>query len=150
VISGFPAVPPWFRKLFPYSKWGAEVNALITPMFFAWLVGPMETVEVDVEQPGGGGTLTQRSGVKIEKCRYLAESGCAAMCVNLCKSPCQTFFTNELGMPLYMEPNFEDGSCLMVFGQQPPALDDDPCISKQPCLGDCPTAVVDSPRCHKM
>lgn len=27
VISGFPEIPDWFRKLFPYSKWGAEVNA---------------------------------------------------------------------------------------------------------------------------
>ena len=41
-------------------------------------------------------------------CRYLAESGCAGMCVNLCKSPVQTFFTKELGMPLTMKPNFED------------------------------------------
>lgn len=31
----------------------------------------------------------QMSAVKIERCRYLAESGCAAMCVNLCKAPCQ-------------------------------------------------------------
>lgn len=33
VISGFPQVPPWFRRAFPYSKWGAEVNAKITPAF---------------------------------------------------------------------------------------------------------------------
>lgn len=31
----------------------------------------------------------QMSAVKIERCRYLAESGCAAMCINLCKAPCQ-------------------------------------------------------------
>ncbi len=36
-------------------------------------------------------------------CRYLAESNCAAMCTNLCKSPVQTFFTEELGMPLTMK-----------------------------------------------
>jgi len=36
VIAGFPRVPPWFRKLFPYSKWGAEVNAWITPIFFRY------------------------------------------------------------------------------------------------------------------
>lgn len=34
--------------------------------------------------------------------RYLAESGCAGMCVNLCKTPVQQFFTEELGMPLTM------------------------------------------------
>lgn len=133
------------RRAFPYSKWGAEVNARITPAFFTWLVsgccrgagcgwcrarvrllatqpciparyllrchlqhdarqlaslqytqspswpppephlqvGPMKTApaEVDGQQ--------QMSAVKIERCRYLAESGCAAMCVNLCKAPVQ-------------------------------------------------------------
>ena len=34
--------------------------------------------------------------------RYLAESACAGMCVNLCKAPVQQFFTQELGMPLTM------------------------------------------------
>lgn len=32
-------------------------------------------------------------------------------CVNLCKSPVQTFFTEQLGMPLTMNPNFDDFSC---------------------------------------
>ncbi len=31
------------------------------------------------------GGVVQRSSVKIQRCRYLAESGCTAMCVNLCK-----------------------------------------------------------------
>lgn len=38
VIRGFPQVPDWFRRVFPYSKWGAELNARITPAFFTWLV----------------------------------------------------------------------------------------------------------------
>lgn len=63
VIAGFPAIPPWFRKLFPYSKWGAQLNAKITPAFFTWLVGPMETVEVEVNGQ------VQRSGVHIKRCR---------------------------------------------------------------------------------
>lgn len=41
-MQGFPKVPNWFRKLFPYSDWGAELNARITPLFFSWLVGPCE------------------------------------------------------------------------------------------------------------
>ena len=45
---------------------------------------------------------------------YLAESGCVGMCVNLCKAPVQTFFTEQLGMPLTMSPNFEDLSCEMA------------------------------------
>jgi hypothetical protein len=42
ILEGFPKVPQWFRKAFPYSKWGAELNARITPAFFTWLVGPMK------------------------------------------------------------------------------------------------------------
>jgi hypothetical protein len=57
--------------------------------------------------PGGvrmGGAARRGLG---EHCRawasrYLAESACAGMCVNLCKAPVQQFFTQELGMPLTM------------------------------------------------
>lgn len=38
----------------------------------------MQTVEAEVD-----GGVRQLSGVHIERCRYLAESGCTAMCVNL-------------------------------------------------------------------
>jgi hypothetical protein len=38
-----------------------------------------------------------RSGVHIQKCRYLETSGCTGLCVNLCKLPTQYFFTEELG-----------------------------------------------------
>ncbi|GMH46052.1 hypothetical protein BSKO_14016 [Bryopsis sp. KO-2023] len=133
IIDGFPNIPDWFRKLFPYSKWGAELNAQITPAFFTWLVGPMETVEVEIEGE------TMKSGVHIQECRYLKESGCTGMCVNLCKAPCQTFFTEQLGMPLTMNPNFEDYSCEMIFGQRPPPLEKDP-VMEQGCLTECATA----------
>jgi len=143
VIAGFPRVPPWFRKLFPYSKWGAEVNAWITPIFFRWLVGPMERRETEING------RPQKSLVHITRCRYLAESKCAGMCVNLCKTPVQTFFTQELGMPLSMKPNFEDYSCEMVFGEVPlPAAVDD--AYSQPCLRECPSGRVDSQRCVKL
>ncbi|KAH7428978.1 hypothetical protein KP509_09G025400 [Ceratopteris richardii] len=96
VIQGFPKVPHWFRKLFPYSDWGAEFNARITPLFFEWLVGPCKVIEVKI------GEKTLKSGVQIEKCRYLETSGCTGMCVNLCKRPTQFFFTKELGYALDM------------------------------------------------
>jgi hypothetical protein len=134
VIAGFPAVPPWFRRVFPYTKWGAELNARITPAFFSWLVGPA-TVEAG---PVDGGVV-QASTVRIEKCRYLDESGCVAMCANLCKAPVQHFFTASLGMPLSMEPDFESGACVMVFGKTPPAIEADPGLVGAGCLGQCPT-----------
>jgi hypothetical protein len=146
VIKGFPEVSDWFRALFPYSKWGAELNAKITPTFFNFLVGPMETIVVDipVEQAAEGakkdankdGYVVQKSGVHIKKCRYLNESSCVGMCVNLCKIPTQEFFTKQLGMPLYMQPNFEDYSCTMTFGHYPPSLEEDP-VMQQSCLSLC-------------
>ncbi|CAM6109791.1 unnamed protein product [Calypogeia fissa] len=133
VLQGFPRVPDWFRRLFPYSDWGAELNARITPLFFEWLVGPCEIVEVQI------GDKVLQSGVQIKKCRYLETSGCTGMCINLCKVPTQYFFTEELGMPLTMEPNFEDLSCKMIFGQAPPSLEADPAL-KQGCFNTCPSA----------
>jgi len=57
----------------------------------------MQVVEVDV------GDKKLRSGVQIEKCRYLETSGCTGLCVNSCKMPTQYFFTTELGydLPLF-------------------------------------------------
>ncbi|CAI9093366.1 OLC1v1028852C1 [Oldenlandia corymbosa var. corymbosa] len=122
-----PGAPAQFRKLFPPTKWAAEFNAALTVPFFHWLVGPSEVVEVEVNG------VKQRSGVHIKKCRYLENSGCVGMCVNMCKIPTQDFFTNEFGLPLTMNPNFEDMSCEMVYGQVPPSFEDDP-VSKQPCF----------------
>ncbi len=82
-------------------------------------------------------------------CRYLAESGCVGMCVNLCKTPTQTFFTEELGMPLTMKPNFEDYSCDMVFGEVPPSLDTDE-VNTQACYDACPQGKAGLGKCHKL
>ena len=64
-------------------QWSAETNASITAIFFKWLVGPLETKEVDVDFEGE--KRTWRSGVQIKKCRYLEQSGCVGMCINMCK-----------------------------------------------------------------
>lgn len=64
-------------------QWTAEANAAITQKFFAWLVGPLEVKEVEVQFEGK--TQTWKSGVQIEKCRYLEQSGCKGMCINMCK-----------------------------------------------------------------
>lgn len=66
-------------------QWSAETNASITAIFFRWLVGPLETKEVDVEFEGE--KRIWRSGVQIKKCRYLEQSGCVGMCINMCKVP---------------------------------------------------------------
>ena len=37
-----------FRKLFPPTKWSAEINAAITVPFFQWLVGPAQVAKLYV------------------------------------------------------------------------------------------------------
>nr|ABK23534.1 unknown [Picea sitchensis] len=139
-----PGAPERFRKLFPPTKWAAEFNAAVTAPFFHWLVGPSEVVEVEVNG------VKQKSGVHIKKCRYLENSGCVGMCVNMCKLPTQDFFTNEFGLPLTMTPNFEDMSCDMVYGQPPPPPEEDPAF-KQPCYAAfCSMAQPDSEACPKL
>ncbi|XP_057852050.1 beta-carotene isomerase D27, chloroplastic [Cryptomeria japonica] len=139
-----PGAPQTFRKLFPPTQWSAEFNAALTVPFFQWLVGPSEVIEVEVNG------VKQRSGVHIKKCRYLENSGCVGMCVNMCKLPTQDFFTNEFGLPLTMTPNFEDMSCEMVYGQPPPPHDEDPAF-KQPCYAAlCSVAPADRDVCPKL
>jgi hypothetical protein len=60
--------------------------------------------------------------------------------------PTQKFFTEDFGMPLYMEPNFEDLSCNMIFGTPPPDLKDDP-VSTQPCFSSCALTTSASASC---
>ncbi|PAN33332.1 hypothetical protein PAHAL_6G012600 [Panicum hallii] len=139
-----PGAPEQFRKLFPPTRWACEFNAALTVPFFHWLVGPSEVIEVEVNG------VKQKSGVLIKKCRYLENSGCVGMCVNMCKIPTQDFFTNEFGLPLTMNPNFEDMSCEMIYGQVPPPLEEDP-ASKQPCYPNlCSMSTPSAPVCPKL
>ena len=52
-------------------------------------------------------------------------------------------------MPLTMEPNFEDLSCRMIFGQRPPEPEDDQAF-KQPCFSTCPTTSLSAEVCPKL
>ncbi|KAJ4954799.1 hypothetical protein NE237_011582 [Protea cynaroides] len=113
------------RTLTPQSKFAREFFAIFTTFFFAWLIG-----DCRVKTPEDG--KTERNVVHVKKCRFLEETKCIGMCINLCKMPSQRFIKDSLGMPINMVPNFEDMSCEMIFGEDPPAPDDDPAL-KQPC-----------------
>jgi len=141
VLDGLlpPGGKSLYRLLFPGDrKYACELNARITPIFFSWLVGPAEVQPVTREDG-----QVWASKVHISKCRYLEESGCTAACLSLCKRPTQTFFTEELGMPVSMTPDFETMSCDMVFGQPPLPLREDPAW-RQGCLRTC-SLVQESP-----
>ncbi len=114
------------------TQWVCEWNAWFATQLFEWLVGPCEVKTVEIISENAP-IRQQKSGVQIKKCRYLEQSGCVAMCINMCKLPTQDFFTHQFGIPLTMTPNFEDFSCEMVFGQFPKPLAEEP-IFHQPCL----------------
>lgn len=123
-----PRGPALFREKFASKP---ALNAAITPLFFRWLVGPAETNT----SPEGG---VENAGVLIEKCRFLEESGCRGLCVNMCQQPTQAFFTEQLGLPLRMTPSFEEGdfSCQMTFGLAPLKVEEDPAATSG-CLEGC-------------
>lgn len=145
-----PAPVLWaIRTFFAPTRLVCVLNAWFAAKMFEWLVGPCEVVEVKIDLADGT-VRSQPSGVQIEKCRYLADSGCVGMCVNMCKVPTQVFFTEKFGIPLTMTPNFEDLSCEMIFGQIAPTPATDPAYN-QPCLdGQCPTARLTTAPCPKL
>lgn len=147
--SLIPAPVLWFiRTAFSPTQLVCELNAWFATLLFEWLVGPCTVTEVEVQTEAG--PRTQKSGVHIEKCRYLENSQCVGMCINMCKLPTQAFFTQEFGIPLTMTPNFEDYSCEMVFGQVPPPLETE-AASQQPCLvGRCSMASPKANACPKL
>ncbi|MED6182088.1 Beta-carotene isomerase d27, chloroplastic [Stylosanthes scabra] len=117
-------------RMLPPSKFTRQVFAAFTTFFFAWLIGPSQVRESEVNG------RREKNVVYVTKCRFLEETNCVGMCTNLCKIPTQSFIKDSMGMPLTMIPNFDDMSCEMIFGKDPPPLSDDPAL-KQPCYQLC-------------
>ena len=145
-----PAPVLWgIRTFFNPTKLVCELNAWFATKLFEWLVGPCDVTSASIKTVDGA-THEQKSCVHIQKCRYLEHSGCVGMCINMCKLPTQEFFTQEFGIPVTLNPNFEDLSCDMVFGQMPPSLASEE-IYHQPCLTQhCDTALPDHTPCPKV
>ncbi|CAN6690751.1 unnamed protein product [Malus baccata var. baccata] len=118
------------RTILPDSKFAREYFAVFTTIFFAWLVGPCEVKESELNG------RKEKNVVYIKKCRFLEETNCVGMCLNMCKVPSQSFIKTSLGTPVNMVPNFDDMSCEMIFGQDPPDISNDPAL-KQPCYKLC-------------
>lgn len=145
-----PSPALWaIRTFFSPTRLVCVLNAWFAAQMFEWLVGPCEVAEAEIDLADGT-VRSQPSAVHIKKCRYLVDSGCVGMCVNMCKVPTQTFFTEKFGIPLTMTPDFEDLSCKMIFGQIPPNPEVDPAY-KQSCLQQqCPTASLADKACPKL
>ena len=98
--SLFPSwLPPAFRAMFarPLPELSLHMNALITALACKWLMGETELNTVEVESSADGEVRTL-PGVKVERCRYLEEIGCASACMNSCKFPTQEFFKTDMGI----------------------------------------------------
>ncbi|KAI3506815.1 hypothetical protein L1887_21380 [Cichorium endivia] len=139
-IPGFVLI--MIKNLMPQSKFTREFFAAFTTVFFSWLVGPSEVIESEFEG------RKERNVVHIRKCRFLEQSNCVGMCTNLCKMPTQEFIKNNFGTPVNMVPNFDDMSCEIIFGQDPPKQEDDPAF-KQPCYQLCNVKKRHSASCIK-
>ncbi|KAG9154189.1 hypothetical protein Leryth_000655 [Lithospermum erythrorhizon] len=107
----------------------------VTAISCQWLMGPCKVNSVELRD---GKSWT--SGVLVEKCKYLEESKCVGICINTCKLPTQEFFQDYMGVPLLMEPNFNDYSCQFKFGVAPPEPQHDSAL-REPCLEICPNAM---------
>lgn len=129
-----------FKKMIKPAPWVDEMNAYITREAFAWLVGPCEVMPRESD-----GVMAQ---VKLRKCRYLEQSGCSASCANFCKIPTQRFFKEAFGVDARLDPNHEDGSCVMTFGVKPDIND---AAFAAPCYNSCAKGcgTRDAP-CHRL
>ncbi|XP_020971183.1 beta-carotene isomerase D27, chloroplastic-like [Arachis ipaensis] len=86
--------------MLPPSKFAREYFAAFTTLFFAWLVGPSEVRESEING------RREKNVVHIKKCRFLEKTNCVGMCINLCKMPSQSFIKDSFGMPVNMVPKF--------------------------------------------
>ena len=96
LLSLFPSwLPPAFKVMFstPFPNFSNKMNAIVTALCCQWLMGKCEVNEVEVVE---GGQTKLAAGVKVERCRYLEEAGCAQVCLNSCKFPTQGKHTLHL------------------------------------------------------
>ncbi|CAJ1375220.1 unnamed protein product, partial [Effrenium voratum] len=133
-----PNVPQWLGN---YSFF------LVFFLLFPWLMGPMEGDDhKDVEVPKSWRKVLQflpetvrvPQSVKAERCRFLESANCASVCVNTCKVPSQGWLTADFGMPLHIQPNYDDFSCRWRFGVEAPPLEEDEAVMV-PCFTNCPS-----------
>lgn len=127
--------PPWLLPIYkvliqrPFPSFSAWMNAWVTKWTTNWLMGPAQIYDLE---DGAG----KEHGLLIEKCRFLESTGCMRTCLHACKIPTQSFFMDEMGLPVTLKPNATDFSCRFEFGVVPLPLSQDP-IASTPCISLC-------------
>jgi len=147
---GIGWIPPlWKQYIQPYvPQWISNYSFfLVFFLLFPWLMGPMEGddhKEVEVPKswrsvlPFLPETVRVPQSVKAERCRFLENANCASVCVNTCKVPSQSWLKEDFGMPLHIQPNYDDFSCRWRFGVEAPPLEEDEAVMV-PCFTNCPS-----------
>ncbi|MEU6368578.1 beta-carotene isomerase domain-containing protein [Streptomyces sp. NPDC046931] len=82
----------------------ARTLTLATPHLFRWLVGPIKR--------------TGRTELVVERCRFLTSTS-PEICLRICKGPTETFFTDSLGIPTTLTPDFQRSTCDVSFTPPP-------------------------------
>ncbi|OLP86106.1 Beta-carotene isomerase D27, chloroplastic [Symbiodinium microadriaticum] len=143
-------IPPLWKKYFQPNapQWLSNYSFfLVFYLLFPWLMGPMEGDDhVDVEVPQSWRSVLPflpesvrvPQTVKAERCRFLESANCASVCVNTCKVPSQGWLTDDFGMKLHIQPNYDDFSCRWKFGVEAPPLEEDEAVMV-PCFTTCPS-----------
>ena len=88
-------------------------------------------------KPPGFADSGYQQGVLLERCRVLEESGCASVCLNVCKLPTQAFFNETVGLAVTLVPDYETFECRFVYGKTPPPPEQDEAFNT-PCFSQCP------------
>jgi hypothetical protein len=143
--SLFPSwLPRQYQILFsrPFPAFAARMNAWATYVAGTWLMGECRVVaveEVAVDDGSSSAALITRpqQGLHVTRCRFLESAHCASVCVNACKIPTQTFFRDDMGIDLLMEPNYETYECTFSFGTKP-TIATELAALQTPCLAACP------------
>lgn len=145
--SCFPDWPPsppgsvgllyWFKRLFakPLPVLSTKLCSIATFAFGHWLMGSLELADLDEGEPGVGDGKGQL--IVVRRCRFLEQSACASICVNSCKMPTQDFFSDDMGIPLRIEPDYETLRCEFKFGVAP-STEDEAAARAVPCFSACP------------
>ena len=136
--AGYPRAEPVWRRFSSPAPVLRETTGTIASEMAEWMFGP--TTRETMAGPNGRDVTV----VNVKKCRYLEATGCAGVCVNMCKLPAQDVMREEFGVGLYVAPNFETCSCKMYFGQEPLPEQIDPALSRG-CLSRCGVAAMNTP-----
>ena len=97
----------------------------------------LEAKTKNKNKPPGFADSGYQQGVLLERCRVLEESGCASVCLNVCKLPTQAFFNETVGLAVTLVPDYETFECRFVYGKTPPSPEQDDAFNT-PCFSQCP------------